>query len=77
MDARQRASLIRNLTDRQRDVFENLDDQVWLRPMDIGGRDASHHTHTLESLIKMGLAERKPRSGLWGSRGSYVYRRTR
>jgi hypothetical protein len=63
-----------NLTSQQAEVFELLDDEEWLRPMDIGGRDGSHHSNTLAALVRKRLVERKARSS-WGTRGSYVYRR--
>lgn len=48
------------LSDRQRDVLESLAGfEGWARPMDVGGRDGSHHSMTLAQLTKRGLAERK------------------
>ena len=32
-------------------------DGEWVRPMDVGGRDASHHAATLRQLALAGLAE--------------------
>ena len=46
----------------------------WARPMDVGGRDASHHSATLKKLARHGLAEQKERAG-W-CRPSYLYRVT-
>jgi hypothetical protein len=47
------------LTDRQLDVLEDLACHgEWARPMDIGGRDASHHSITLKALANRGFAER-------------------
>jgi predicted transcriptional regulator len=50
-----------------------------VRPMDIGGRDASYHSATLKKLVEKGLVERKRRNSLMNAlgstRGSYVYRR--
>lgn len=57
---------------RQFDVLRNLDDVLWLRPMDIGGHDASHHSATLAQCVRHGWAERTTR----GSDRSYTYRRT-
>jgi hypothetical protein len=54
------------LTDREREVFENLTDK-WLRPMDVGGRDRSWHSGALASLYRKGLIERRGVS-------SYQYR---
>jgi len=59
------------LTELERDVLDCLGDE-WVRPMDIGGRDASHHSRTLARLVRMGLVERKRRAG-W-CRPSYLYR---
>jgi hypothetical protein len=36
----------------------------WARPMDVGGRDGSHHTTTLRSLVKKSLVERRVRNSL-------------
>lgn len=44
----------------------------WLRPMDCSGSDASHHSSTLASLVRLGLAERKRRAGI--TRPSWTYR---
>ena len=60
------------LTWRQRDVLECLDAQRWLRPMAVGGRDASHHSATLAALVRKGLAERKHR----GASTAWLYRIT-
>ena len=46
----------------------------WLTPMFLGGRDASHHSATLNKLRRHGLVERKRRAG-W-SRPSWLYRIT-
>lgn len=61
-----------NLTDNQREVLESMDPESWQRPMDVGGRDASHHSHTLVALAKKGLVDRSVRAS--GMRGSYLYR---
>ena len=48
----------------------------WARPMDIGARDGSHHTMTLRSLVKKGLAARRLRGSLLNQiRGSELYDR--
>lgn len=66
------------LTPRQEEVLNELPDEGWWRPMDIGGRDGSDHSAVLASLVKKGLAERKHRGGaVHISRASYVYRRKR
>jgi len=46
----------------------------WARPMDVGGKDGTHHTHTLKSLAKKGLAERKGER--FYVRAAYRYRIT-
>lgn len=67
------------LTERQRRVLIDLPDNDWVAPLEIGGSDGSHHSSTLESLVKRGFAERQRRSTLTtflGGRGSWEYRRT-
>lgn len=46
------------MTERQLEVLRNLDDELWLTPMSVGGRDGSHHSATLAQLARRGLAER-------------------
>lgn len=53
----------KELTDRQREVLHSLDWEAWLRPMDVGGRNASHHSSTLKSLVRRGLVEERQRGG--------------
>ena len=62
------------LTDKQRQVIIGLAwwGCEWVRPMDIGGRNASHHSQVLNQLVRKGLVETKVRSR--GVRGSKVYR---
>ena len=63
------------LTVRQRDLLLTLRDGfpgAWVRPMDVGGKDQSHHAKTLAQLVAKGLVERKTR----GSNRSYTYRVT-
>lgn len=66
------------LSDRERYVLAHLDSE-WVRPMDIGGSNASHHSATLNKLVRKGLAEKRRRGSLMNAlgsaRGSYVYRR--
>lgn len=51
------------------------DEPAWVRPMDVGGSDASDHSRRLARLCRVGLVERWDRSmGL--SRPSYLYRIT-
>lgn len=47
------------LNERQRELLEYLDEERWKTPMDVGGRDGSHHSATLTQLANKGLAERK------------------
>lgn len=61
------------LTDLQLEVLDQVD-EVPLRPMDMGGRDGSHHSNVLAALARKGLVERVMRSP--GSRGAYLYRIT-
>lgn len=47
---------------RQRMVLSSLawlPRKSWVRPMDIGASDGSHHSDTLRGLAKLGLVERK------------------
>jgi hypothetical protein len=63
------------LTELQREVLEQVD-TTWLRPMDMGARDGTHHSAVLAALTRKGLVERKQRGGLAYARGSYIYRLT-
>lgn len=70
---------MRPLTPRQRRLLAHLaafsDRDAFWRPMDVGGRDSSHHSHTLAALARRGLVERRRRwVGCAG--GSWVYRVT-
>lgn len=72
----------RPLTERQREALRALEDLdnmdsvfLWWRPMDLGGRDGSHHAKTLAALSRKGLVERYDRS-MAVCRPSYVYRIT-
>lgn len=64
----------RMISEREREVLEALSYTEWLRPMDIGGRDGSHHSATLAKLVARGIVERRSRSA-WQTRGSYRYLR--
>ncbi len=46
----------------------------WLRPLDVGGKNNSHHSSTLRRLVKKGWAEKKDRGSVAGMRPSNVYR---
>ena len=53
------------LPQNQHDVLAALDIyDAWARPIDVGGRDGTHHTMTLRLLLKKGLVERKLRAPL-------------
>lgn len=49
------------LTERDYEVLGELvhqsKDGEWLRPMDVGGFDGSHHSATLNNLVSHGMAE--------------------
>ncbi len=48
--------------------------RAWFMPMDIGGRDQSHHARTLVQLAQKGLVERKLRGSLLNQiRGDEYY----
>lgn len=69
------------LTPRDREVLVDLSFiKGWARPMDVGGRDSSHHSRTLKKLCDRGLARRAKRDTLMnyigGGRGSWIYRIT-
>lgn len=59
------------LNEKERDVLEYLAAFArgrsaailggWARPLDIGGRDASHHSNTLRRLAERGLVDMKQR----------------
>jgi hypothetical protein len=67
------------ITDIEREILDALDVEDWVRPMDIGGRNGSNHSNTLNRLVRKGLVERRRRGTLMNelgsSRGSYEYRR--
>lgn len=66
------------VTGRQREVLESLRDfayESWVRPMDVGGKDQSHHSKTLAQLVKKGLAERREGGG--HTRNVWRYRATK
>lgn len=45
----------------------------FVRPMDCGGSNGSHHSATLAKLVKLGFAKRRKRSPWAMSRGSWSY----
>lgn len=48
-------------------------DDGWLRPLDLGGRNGSYHSDTLNQLRRKGLVVGIQRTGMKGLRGSKVY----
>lgn len=59
MTPRERAARQGVLTERDREVLLALSSEDWHRPMDVGGTDRSHHSATLQKLVRYGLAEQK------------------
>ena len=45
------------ITDKQYDVLWQLSDTKFLKPMDFGAWDASHHSGTARQLAKQGMVE--------------------
>ena len=64
------------LRDREIEILNNMTAVPgrWHRPMDVGGRDASHHSYSLQKLARKGYVEKKIRGGR--SRPAYAYRIT-
>lgn len=66
------------LRELETEVLENLRSlskaypEIWFRPMDVGGQDASHHSATLRKLARRGLVTQTRRAG--HIRPSYLYR---
>ena len=59
------------ISDRQRDVLRSLAAYGdWAQPMDVGGRDGSHHSATLGQLARHGLAARKKLHAIYCYNGS-------
>lgn len=65
---------MRPLTERDREVLRELPTDEFVRPMDIGGRNSSHHSATLSKLVRYGLVERK-RHYVGVSSGHWRYKR--
>ena len=75
------AKRLRDREQREDAVLRLLAEQprrCWFRPMDVGGRDGSHHSYTLKRLVKKGFAEMRPRgtliNSLNGGLSSFEYR---
>ena len=62
------------MRERDDEVLREMRGRGWLRPLDVGGADGSHHSRTLARLVKRGQIERRQRGALGSSRPSYVYR---
>ena len=59
------------ISDRQCDVLRSLAAYGdWAQPMDVGGRDGSHHSATLNQLVRKGLAERNKLHAIYCYNGS-------
>lgn len=65
-----------SLSPRAFELLTWLSDEQWVKPMDLGGRDGSHHSGTLALLVRHGLAERRRRTKPWGAVRAWMYRRT-
>ncbi len=61
------------VSDRERDVLREVPTDEWVRPMDVGGHDASDHSAVLGRLVRKGHVEIKTFGG--HVRPSYRYRR--
>ena len=69
--------LVRSLRPHEEEVLNYLQwfaenrPQKWVRPMDVGGSDGSHHSGTLAKLVKLGYAESRRRcASIVGALGS-------
>lgn len=66
--------MTRRLTNNQFDVLWQLDDKKFLKPMDFGAWNGSHHSITAQRLVQKGFVER--RGYLAHTRRVNKYRRT-
>lgn len=56
------------------DASRRLGADIWLRPMDIGGRDGSSHSYRLKKLTDLGFVEARQRGSVFAwQRGSKLY----
>lgn len=62
------------LSDRDIEVLYELPTDSFVRPMDVGGTNKSHHSATLRRLVSCGLVEQK-RHFVGVSGGHWRYRR--
>jgi hypothetical protein len=63
------------LSARDRDLLELVCSvRGWVRPMDLGGKDGSHHSATLAKFVRYGWVHRRLRGG--HTRAAYSYRAT-
>jgi hypothetical protein len=68
---------IKPLTEKDREILHELVGQTeagveWVRPMNLGARDGSDHSHRLLKMERYGFVEKKR----YGSSRSYQYRAT-
>lgn len=61
---------VRDLSPRALELLRWLDDRDWKRPMDVGGRDGSHHSATLARLVRQGFADRRKFHAIHCAHGS-------
>jgi hypothetical protein len=63
------------LTEREQELLNEMPADIWVRPMDVGGHDGSHHGQTLRKLAAKGAVEQRTYNSLAGIRHSYQYRK--
>lgn len=61
------------LSEREIEILMSMEGHEWLRPLDVGGFNGSHHSATLALLVRRDLVESRQRRAHM-SRGSKVYR---
>ena len=65
------------LSENEMEVLENArGTSDWLRPMDFGGYDGSHHSRTAARLVRRGFMEREERQSVARIRPVFLYRIT-
>jgi len=62
------------MTDRHYQILNEMQSGDWVRPMDVGGTDSSHHSSTLKAMITKGWVRK--RGGICWCRPSYKYQIT-
>jgi len=58
------------MTESGYDALRYMEEGKFVRPMDVGAYDASHHSQTMKRLCEKGLLFRKP----WGGHIRNIYR---